>query len=149
MKTLPFNFFFLILSVSISSCTYQNTDINSEKDNADGKAFLRRFYKLISADDSVALNASMSDELRKVAGPYGISKLVHFVQRKVGYYERYSITDHYIESTKGTINEVHYSYKLNVYYQKALIVESIDLIKQNDQEIKLHAYHANSDLLME
>jgi hypothetical protein len=90
----------------------------------------------------------VGDSLKQLAGTNGISKMVKFINNKVGNYKSYSIDDHYIRCVTGDDNQISYNYKLKVTYDKGLIDEIIGFKKQNGSKIKINSYHANSDLLI-
>src|SRR4051812_19263474 len=92
---------FLILGIFvllIFGCTHHNIDINREEDNAAGKAFLNKFYENVANKKLNEIDGMVSDSLKQLAGPNGISKLVGFINKKVGNYKGYTIEDHYIRA---------------------------------------------------
>jgi hypothetical protein len=139
---------FLIIPVLMYSCTFNNVYINRETDNNDGKAFLNQFYKKIANGNFQDVDSMVGDSLKQLAGTNGISKMVKFINNKVGNYKSYSIDDYYIRCVTGDNNQTSYNYKLKVAYDKGIIDEIIGFKKQNGSEIKINSYHANSDLLI-
>ena len=139
----------LLLFVFFSTeCTYNNVYINREDDNIEGKTYLKKIYQDIEAKNFDHLDAMVSDSLKQLAGPNGVSKLVVYINRKVGNYKSYIVVDRYIRAVTGSNNEISYNYKLKVTYDKGIIDEVIGFKKQNGSAIKIYTYHANSDLLM-
>ncbi|MBB6129402.1 hypothetical protein [Mucilaginibacter lappiensis] len=142
------NLILLIILVSVTSCTFNNVAINQEADNKDGKAFLNEFYGKINTRDFEGAEVMIGDSLKKMAGDHGISKMLQFINTKVGNYKSYKIADLYIRSITGNVNETSYNYKLKVKYQKGTIDEIIGFKRQNGKSIKINSYHAYSDLLI-
>ncbi len=131
------------------ACTYNKTYINREQDNDEGKAFLNKFYANVVKKNYKGVDSMVSGGLKQLAGINGISKMVKFIDSKVGKYKGYTIQDQYIRAVTGSTNEVSYNYKLKVTYDKGIIDEVVGFIKVNDGEIKINSYHANSDLLIQ
>ena len=144
MKKLPL----LIIATLIYSCTSNNVYINQEPDNDEAKIFLNKFYKKIVDKNFEAVDSMVGDSLKQLAGTNGISKMVKFINNKVGNYKSYTIDDYYIRCIIGDNNQISYNYKLKVIYDKGIIDEIIGFRKQNGLEIKINSYHANSDLLI-
>ena len=138
----------LILLSLITSCTFNNVTINQEADKEDGKAFLNEFYKRINDKDFEGVDGMVCDSLKLLAGNHGISKMLQFINTKVGDYKSYNIADLYIRNITGNVNEISYNYKLKVTYQKGTIEEIIGFKSQNKGNIKINSYHAYSDLLI-
>jgi hypothetical protein len=138
----------LIIPILIYSCTSNNIYINRESDNKEGKIFLNEFYKKIADTNFEAVDSMVGDSLKQLAGTNGISKMVKFINNKVGNYKSYTIDDHYIRCVTGDNNQISYNYKLKVTYDKGIIDEIIGFKKENGSEIKINSYHANSDLLI-
>lgn len=138
----------LVAFALLYSCTYNNVYINRGKDNKEGEAFINKFYHNIANENFGEIDRMVSDSLIQMAGPDGISKMVKFINSKVGRYKSYIIDDHYIRCIAGSNNETSYNYKLNVTYDKGTVEEIIGLRKQNGTEIKMYSYHANSNLLI-
>jgi len=132
----------------VSSCTFTSSYLNRDDDNNDGKAFLHDFYNKIDSNNYAGIDAIVSDSLKQMAGVNGITKMVKFIALKAGKYKSYNIDDKYIKAVTGSINKTSYNYKLSVTYDKGVITEIIGMEKQNGSKIKLHSYHANSDLLI-
>lgn len=147
MRRLRLSFFALILIGS--SCTFNNVYINRAEDNKDGKAFLSKFYANIANKNFGGVDAMVGDSLKKLAGVNGISKMVKFINKKVGNYKSYSIDDYYIRCIRGSDNQISYNYKLKVIYDKGTVEEIVGFKKENGSTPKLNSYHANSDLLMQ
>ena len=148
MKKLNLNLVFITIVLLVNSCTFTSSYLNREDDNNDGKAFLHDFYNKIDSNNYAGIDAMVSDSLKQMTGPNGISKLVKYITLRAGKYKSYSIDDKYIRAVTGSINETSYNYKLSVTYDKGVIEEIIGMEKQNGSKIKLRSYHAYSDLLM-
>jgi hypothetical protein len=142
------NFVLLVMLILINSCTFNNVTINHEADNKDGKVFLNEFYKKIGVKNFEAVDVMVGDSLKQLAGNNGVSKILQFINTKVGNYKSYKIADLYIRSITGNVNETSYNYKLKVTYQKGTIDEIIGFKRQNRGIIKINSYHAYSDLLI-
>jgi len=132
----------------ICNCRYDKIYINREQDNYDGKMFLNKFYSDVANKNYYAIDTLVGDSLKKMAGVDGISKMVKFINHKVGNYKKYIIDDFYIRNNIGTDKEISYNYKLKVIYDKGIVDEIIGLKKLNCLNIKINSYHANSDLLI-
>jgi len=130
------------------ACTFNSVSINREQDDVEGQAFLKRYYHGIEKKEFNYLDSTEDDSLKRLVGPNGVSKLVKFINKKVGDYKSYHIEDRYIRAVVGSNNGVFYNYKLKVTYDKGTIDEIIGFKKQNGSAIKINSYHANSDLLM-
>ena len=130
------------------ACTNSNVYINRQQDNDEGKAFLNKFYSNVINKNYESVDGMVGDSLKQLAGTNGISKMVKFINSKVGNYKNYIIDDHYIRCVTGSDNQTSYNYKLKVTYDKGTIDEIIGFKKQNDSDIKINSYHANSDLLI-
>ncbi len=137
----------MIVSLT-GACTFNNVAINQEADNQDGKVFLNEVYKKISTKDFDEVDTLVGDSLKQLAGSHGISKLLKFINTKVGSCKNYKISDLYIRNIAGNTNEISYNYKLKVTYQKGTIDEIIGFRRQNGGSIKINSYHAYSDLLI-
>ncbi|HWZ02889.1 MAG TPA: hypothetical protein VNX40_04710 [Mucilaginibacter sp.] len=148
MKKSAVYLLFTIIFLAIFSCTYHNVYINGEEDNKDGITLLNKFYNHIANKNLDSVDAIVSDSLKLMAGSNGISKMVVFINKKVGDYKSYKIEDHYIRRTTGSTNETSYNYKLKVTYDKGDVDEIVGFIRKDKSTIKLNSYHANSDLLM-
>jgi hypothetical protein len=138
----------IIVIFLIGACTFNNVYINREEDNKEGKVFLNKFYSNVINENYKSVDGMVGDSLKQLAGANGISKLVKFINMKVGKCKSYTIDDHYIRCQTGSNNETSYNYKLKVTYDKGIIDEIIGFKKQNGSDIKINSYHANSDLLM-
>lgn len=142
--------YFIILIASfflLGSCTYNNVYINRQQDNVEGKAFLKKFYSKIANKNYEDVDKMVGDSLKQLAGTNGISRMVKFINNKVGNYKGYIIEDYYIRCITGNVNETSYNYKLKVMYDKGTIDEIIGFNKRNGSAITINSYHANSDLL--
>ena len=146
MKKVMLILMFLILLTY--ACTNNNVYINREQDNNEGKAFLNKFYSNVLNKNYEGVDGMVGDSLRQLAGNNGISKMVKFIDSKVGNYKSYIIDDRYIRCVTGSDNQTSYNYKLEVTYDKGTIDEIIGFKKQNGSGIKINSYHANSDLLI-
>lgn len=80
----------MIVSLT-GACTFNNVAINQEADNQDGKVFLNEVYKKISTKDFDEVDSLVGDSLKQLAGSHGISKLLKFINTKVGSYKNYKI----------------------------------------------------------
>lgn len=143
--------FFAILVASIfltGGCTFNNVYLNKEEDNSEGKVFLNKFYSNVTNKKYEKIDEMVNDSLSQLTGINGISKMVKFMHTKLGNYKSYVINDYYIRRITGSNNETSYNYKLKVTYDNGTIDEIIGLKKQNESEIKINSYHANSDLLI-
>jgi hypothetical protein len=149
MKKSATYLFFLTIILAIFSCTYHNVYINREEDNKEGTAFLNKFYNHIANKNLDSVDAIVSDSLKLMAGSNGISKMIAFINKKVGDYKGYKIEDHYIRRIIGSTNETSYNYKLKVTYERGAIDEIVGFIRKDKSTIKLNSYHANSDLLLQ
>ena len=144
----------LLYSVLITSmfltgaCTFNNVYLNREDDNSEGKVFLNKLYSNITNKNYEGVDEMVGDSLKQLAGSNGISKMMKFINSKVGNYKSYIIDDYYIRCVTGSNNETSYNYKLKVIYDKGTIDEIIGMRKQNGTGIKINSYHANSDLLV-
>ncbi|MBE9601125.1 hypothetical protein [Pedobacter sp. MC2016-24] len=123
--------------------------MNREEDNEKGKVLLTDFYTKISDGDFEKIDKIVSDSLKQIAGPDGLSKLLKSINNKIGRYKSYTIEDHYTRCFTGKKNETDYFYKLKVVYDKGITDEVIRFTKQNNgAEGKINSYHAYSDLLL-
>lgn len=131
-----------------SACTFTTSRIGSDADNKEGKVVLKKFYALLANKNFTAVDIMMSDSLKALVGPTGISKLLILVNKKVGGYKSYLIMDHYTKSIGGTNNFTIYEYKVKTTYDKGVVDELVGFRKDNGK-IKLNMYRANSDLLIQ
>jgi len=148
MKKISLLFVFATSILLMSNCTFNSTYINREEDNREGEEFVNKFYKNVASKNLTALDTMVSDTLKKIAGPDGISKLITLINTKVGDYKTDSIADHYVTRTTGSNNFTSYNYKVKVTYSKGVVDEIIGLRKMDNGQVKLTSYHANSDLLI-
>ena len=95
-----------------------------------------------------SIDNAVDDSLKKIAGVNGISKMVKFINIKIGRYKSYEIDDQYIVFPDGENGEISYNYKLRVVYDKGIIDEIIGFRKKNGSKMRINSYHANSDLLI-
>jgi len=148
MKKAFLHLAWIIVIVSISSCTFNRTYINSADDNREGEQFVNQFYSNVAGQKLMAIDSMVSDTLRKVAGPNGISKLVTLIHNKAGDYKTDSIADHYITRSSGSDNFTSYNYKIKVTYANGVVDEMIGMRKSDKGKVEMVAYHANSDILL-
>jgi hypothetical protein len=132
----------------LGSCTHNNVYINRLQDNVEGKVFLKKFYSNIENKNYEDVDQMVGDSLKQLAGTYGISNMVKYINSKVGNYKGYIIEDYYVRCITGSVNETSYNYKLKVMYDKGTIDEIIGFKKRNGSAITINSYHANSDLLI-
>jgi len=139
---------FMVLTLLTYACTYSNIYLNRENDDTEGRAVVKKFYENVAQKNYQAIDYMVSDSLKQLAGAEVVSKLIKFINSKVGNYKSYTIVDRYIRRVTGSNNETSYNYKLKVTYDKGVVDEIVGFRKQNGPEIKMNSYHANSDLLM-
>jgi len=138
----------LLIAGLASGCRYNNVYINREEDNNDGKKIVKEIYDNVASGNFNELDVLTSDSLKRLVGQNGVSKLAHYINKKVGKFKSYDINDFYIRSVVGSNNIISYNYKLKVVYEKGVIDEVIGLVKIADSPIRISAYRANSDLLI-
>ena len=131
------------------SCTFNGVYLNRASDVSDGKVALNKLYNQIGQKNFNIADDMLSDSLKATGVSAGqLSKILKFVNSKVGDFKSYKIVDSLVKRVVGSINETSYSFKLKVTYQKGTVDEVVGFQKQNNSGIKLYGYHVNSDLLM-
>ena len=140
---------YILIILLTAACKFNNEYINREKDNNDGKAFLKQLYFDIKSKRYLSVDSLISDSLRIIANGNGVSQLLKTINSKAGNYKSFVIQDYHIRSVSGSINETSYIYKLKVFYDKGQIDEIVGLKRQNDSPIKINSYHAYSNLLIQ
>ena len=139
---------FLSLIYLNASCTFNNVNLNKKEDDIEGQKFLVHFYSKVAGRNYSDIDSLVSDSLKSLADTNGISKMVKFINNKVGNYKGYAIDDCYIIHVAGTEDEVSYNYKLKVRYDKGVIEEIIGFRSKDGLKLLINSYHANSDLLI-
>jgi len=148
LKKLKVGLFLLAMTTFITDCKSVKGNLDQQDDIAEGKVFVSRFYSAIKNKNFDGLDEMVSDTLKKIVGPKGISHIASTINSKVGDYRNYTITRSHTQQFKSSENEIVYNYMLQVTYEKGVIVEALNLKKTKQSAIKVIAYNVYSDLLV-
>ena len=129
----------------LSSCSYNQIDINKKIDQEEGRKFVANIYeKLMFYQDNESILASTS---------HGKEKLDHILNNarvKMGTLISYDIKSVETKSVEknGLFKTVSYLIKIHVKYKNGESDEVFALIKQGDDKIFVNGYNIYSDLML-
>ena len=140
--------FFIILLLLFYSCNFNSTYLNREEDKKDAEKVANKYYDLIKAKNFEGTYGLFGDEFWKVTSKEKLKELFIATQEKLGKLDTTKLDHWETRIVKGTDPSSEYVlYYLNKY-QKYPAEETLRLLKNEQGEIKILAFHINSDGFM-
>ena len=145
MRKLNSLIIFLIASTFLG-CTFTTTYTNREKDKDEAATVADKFFNYVKQNNYSATFQLFSSQLLKESPEDKIYEIYKYSRRHLGNLIKTNLIDWETKVVEGTNNSANYTLKYENTYDSSLAVETFRLAKDNHKQIKITAYHINSDI---
>ena len=140
------NSLIVLLASTFFGCTYTTTYTNRDKDKDDAATVADQFFNFVKQNNHQATFQLFSPKLLKETPEEKIFELYNYSRRHLGNLIKTNLIDWETKVVEGTNNSANYTLKYENTYDSSLAVETFRLAKDNQKQIKITAYHINSDI---
>ena len=127
-------------------CTFTTTYTNREKDKAEAETIADKFFNYVKQNNYPATFQLFSPRLLKESPEDKIYEIYNYSRRHLGNLKKTTLIDWETKLIEGTNNSANYTLKYENTYDSSLAIETFRLTKDDQKQIKITAYHINSDI---
>jgi hypothetical protein len=135
----------LFLSFGFLSCNFSGniTYENEVSEKEDAESVTAMFYLFLSRDDFENTIGSISNSFYKVSSKEDLLYFLKSKREKLGAFKDYDLIEWKTSRVEGTDKKNLYLLTYRVKYEKEETIETIKLIKENN-EIKIYGYNVDN-----
>ena len=150
MRTLkPFGILGLLIIMCLSNCSFNSQYINREEDKKDAERITTQLYDFLKDQNYKETLEFFSDKFFEVTDQEQLIKIYTKTREKLGDLKEIKIEQWETRRIEGTNPSASYMLIYVNQYEKYEAKETIQLIREDDSEIKIVAYNINSMGFME
>ena len=132
--------------IYLESCNLNYTRTNSEEDKKDAEVVANQFFDCLKKQEYQNTFSLFSKEFLDTSFKEELYKVYDYGKRNLGTLRETSLAGWETNVVNGTDASGTYALKYKNSYDSGIAVETIRLMKDKDDQIKIIYYHINSDL---
>jgi len=144
MKKILFAFG-LIFTLCLFSCNFNSTNINDELDKIDAEKVTDELYSYINKKDFTRAEKLFSKQFFAVTNKAGLQDIFQKTNKVLGNYKDRELLQWKTSRIVGTNSKSEYYFVYEVKYQKFKAKETIVMLKEDNDVIKIVSYNVSSE----